>query len=76
MQSSLIVFSLDICTRHRMSSKMLIFTFVPIPKSVSVVGQNQGFELAVPWFQPVFTGSIKQSRSPLVSFSRYISSVV
>ena len=47
-----IVFSIDICTRHRMSYKNVDLNFCAHTwHSVSVLGHNQGFELAVPVFK-------------------------
>ena len=44
-----IVFSIDICTRHRISSKNVDFNICAHTwHSVSVMGRKQGFELAVP----------------------------
>ena len=44
-----IVFSIDICTRHRMSSNYVYHNMCAHPwHSVSVKGQKQDIELAVP----------------------------
>ena len=44
-----IVYSIDICTRHRMSSKHVDLNICTHTwHSVSVMGHKQGFELALP----------------------------
>ena len=53
-----IVFSIDICTHHRMSSKNIDNNICAHTwHSVSVMGHKQGFELNIPVFElfTVFT---------------------
>ena len=68
-----IVFSIDICTRHRMSYKNVDLNFCAHTwHSVSVLGHNQGFELAV----PVFKVHILNCSAAVLSIGAYIWSII